>query len=79
MKKFIIRCFGCSRRDLDGERIKNFLVANGLNMTAIPQEAGAADDVQPIVRERAGMEPQDAGQGQEEGPQGPVHDRRRGG
>lgn len=39
MEKFIIKCFVCSRRGLDAERICNFLVANVLERTDSPEEA----------------------------------------
>jgi tRNA A37 methylthiotransferase MiaB len=38
-QQFTIKCFGCPRRDVDAERIANYLVANGLKRTSSDEEA----------------------------------------
>jgi len=39
MKRFFITCVGCTRRKLDCERIKNYLIANGISMAESPKDA----------------------------------------
>lgn len=39
MKKFFIEALGCALRELDAERLKNWLIANGFKFTLSPHDA----------------------------------------